>query len=333
MFIKILNTPHLNSYFPGLLCCLTIAAAAQFLSEHYGAPQMLFALLLGLSFHFLSETKNCILGIEFSATILLKTGVALLGFRITIEQVTSLGTENIVIVISAVIATIIFGVALSYLLGRRFRFGILTGGAVAICGASAALAISSILPKTPTRERDTIFAVVAVTTLSTVAMIIYPILVNSMGLSGEVSGLFLGATIHDVAQVVGAGYSVSEQSGDVATVIKLFRVTLLVPIVLLFTFIFAKSGGGFSLKIVPIFIIGFSLAVTTNSFGVLPNELTQFLSDTSRWLLVTGIVAIGIKTSFKSITNVGYTAFIIIAAETLFIAFWVIFGIYLTDKL
>lgn len=333
MLDKILNLPHLKSYFPGLLCCLTIAAAAQFLSEHYSAPQMLFALLLGLAFHFLSETENCSPGIEFSATILLKTGVALLGFRITLEQVTSLGAENITIVISAVIATILFGVALSYVLGRRFRFGILTGGAVAICGASAALAISSILPKTPTRERDTIFTVVAVTTLSTMAMIIYPILVNTIGLSDEVSGLFLGATIHDVAQVVGAGYSVSEQSGDVATVIKLFRVALLVPIVLLFTIMFAKDGEGFSLSIIPIFIIGFSLAVTVNSFGILPAELTQFLSDASSWLLVTGIVAIGIKTSLKSMTNVGYTAFIIIAAETLFIALWVMLGLYMAGKL
>ena len=116
--------------------------------------------------------------------------------------------------------------------------GILTGGAVAICGASAALAISSILPKSGSRERDTIFTVIAVTTFSTIAMIVYPVIVTFIGLDDRAAGVFLGGTIHDVAQVVGAGYSISEEVGDLSTIIKLFRVSMLVPVVLLLTLMF-----------------------------------------------------------------------------------------------
>ncbi|MCY6383789.1 YeiH family protein [Hoeflea prorocentri] len=305
---------------PGVLCCLTVAAAAQFLSDHYAAPQMLFALLLGLAFHFLSEDEAAKPGVEFASKTLLKTGVALLGFRITFDQISDLGLSTIGLVAGAVAATIMLGIGLSYLLGRRARFGVLTGGAVAICGASAALAIASILPKSETRERDTIFTVVAVTTLSTIAMVVYPIIASLVGFDDQTTGIFLGATIHDVAQVVGAGYSVSGEAGDVATVIKLFRVSLLVPVILLFTFAFASKEGGPVLSLFPPFIFGFCAAVTLNSFQVLPDVALELLVSLSRWLLVAGIVGIGIKTSFKSLMGVGTRAIAIISIETIFIA-------------
>ncbi len=330
-----MNLPDLNAqqtfhrFFPGLMCCLTVALAARFLSDHYGAPQLLFALLLGLAFHFLSEVDSCLPGVEFSATVLLKTGVALLGFRITYDEVASLGGANILLVLSAVAATILAGISLSYLLGRKFRFGILTGGAVAICGASAAIAIATVLPKSETRERDTLFTVIAVTTLSTISMVLYPILANLLALDERTTGIFLGATIHDVAQVVGAGYSVSDQSGDIATIIKLVRVALLVPVMLLFTVLLAPKGTGFSFSIIPRFVLVFCVAVAVNSTGVLPVAMTQLLADLSRWLLVTGIVAIGIKTSLKSMTTVGVTAIVILTIETLFIALWVLTGLHL----
>lgn len=310
----------IKSFLPGLLCCVTIAAAAQFLSDHYGGPQMLFALLLGLAFHFLADDKACIQGLDFASSKILKIGVALLGFRITFTQISELGMSVIALVIGAVIATIFFGIVLSYILGRRARFGILTGGAVAICGASAALAIASILPKNPTRERDAIFTVVAVTTLSTTAMVLYPIIASMLGYTDKQAGIFLGATIHDVAQVVGAGYSISVESGDTATVVKLFRVALLVPIIFVFTILFAEKGEGFSISIVPFFIIGFSGAVIINSTGILPELIVTYLSELSKWFLVSGIVAIGIKTSLRSITEVGFVAIAIISLETLFVA-------------
>ncbi len=320
---------EIQHLFPGVISCVTIAAAAQFLSNHYGAPQMLFALLLGLSFHFLTESEPSTPGIEFASSTLLRTGVALLGFRITFADVTSLGVINVGLVVSGVVATIFAGIVFSYLFGRRVRFGLLTGGSVAICGASAALAISTIFPKSAQRERDTIFTVIVVTTFSTIAMVVYPLITDWLALDDQSAGLFLGATIHDVAQVVGAGYSVSPDAGDTATLFKLIRVAMLVPVVLLLSFAFREKEAKVGWSIVPLFIVGFCVAVVINSTGLLPERLHEFLVDTSRWCLVAGIVAIGIKARLQNIFTIGYTATLLVLVETAFIALWILGGLKL----
>lgn len=322
-----------TNLFPGVLVCVTIAAAAQFLSGHYGAPQMLFALLLGLAFHFLSDDKKTIPGVDFAASNILKTGIVLLGFRITFNEIGQLDPRIVFLIGLGIIATILAGIGLSYTLGRRIRFGVLTGVAVSICGASAALAISAVLPATGTKERDTLFTVVAVTTLSTLAMIIYPIIASVLGMSDEVAGIFMGATIHDVAQVVGAGYSVSAEAGDVATIFKLFRVALLVPVVLFFLVFFKGGSKTGKLPTFPLFILGFCLAVFLNSLNLLPPLLIEQLVALSRWCLVTGIVALGIKTSLSMLGSVGYTALTLIFAETVFIALWMLAGLYVFGML
>ena len=117
------------------------------------------------------------------------------------------------------------------LLGFQTLFGLLSGGATAICGASAAMALAAALPNHPMKERATLFTVIGVSALSTLAMIAYPMMAQAIGLDPRAAGMFLGATIHDVAQVVGAGYSMSQQTGDVATVVKLMRVAMLLPVI------------------------------------------------------------------------------------------------------
>jgi uncharacterized integral membrane protein (TIGR00698 family) len=140
----------------------------------------------------------------------------------------------------AIFTTIVLGVFLAKMLGLQKRFGALTGGSVAICGASAALAISTILPKGANHERDTLLTVIGVTAMSTIAMIVYPILSAQLGMSETEAGIFLGGTIHDVAQVVGAGYSVSENAGDMATLTKLVRVAMLMPVVLIMMIVIGR---------------------------------------------------------------------------------------------
>jgi len=162
----------IGEYAPGVLMAFTIAAAARFISEHYGAPAMLFALLIGMAFHFLSAEGKCVKGVEFTSQKLLKIGVALLGARVTIDQITSLGAKPLIMIPVLIILTIMAGLVFSGLFSRSRHFGLLTGGAVAICGASAALALSSVLPKNEAMRRDTLFTVIAVTSLSTVAMIL-----------------------------------------------------------------------------------------------------------------------------------------------------------------
>ncbi len=301
---------------PGVFICLIVATAARFLSDHYAAPTMLFALLLGLSLHFLVEDEKAAAGIKFAAADLLKLGVALLGLRITVADIGDLGVETIGLVIGGVIFTISIGIAISLLLGKKVNFGVLSGGAVGICGASAALAISAVLPASETRERDTAFIVVAVTTLSTIAMIVYPILGQGLGLDDQHIGILLGLTIHDVAQVVGAGFSVSEEAGNTATLIKLFRVSLLVPVIIMISFAFRNQSTQGRRSGVPWFVYGFAIAIVVNSLGFLPEPVRALFAAISTWLLVIGIVGIGIKTSLKSLSNVGGAALVIVCLET-----------------
>ena len=316
---------------PGILICLTIATAAQFLAQHYGAPQMLFALLLGMAFHFLAEEGPCRLGIYYSANTLLRFGVALLGLRITFEQVISLGLETVALLMGGLFITLIFGIGASKIMGRGLRFGILTGGSVAICGASAALAIAAILPKSKNGERDTIFTVIAVTTFSTIAMVLYPIIATFMGLEDSLAGIFLGGTIHDVAQVVGAGYTISNEAGDIATVTKLFRVAMLVPVAIVLSIVFHGENKSTGRTPLPLFIVGFCAMVALNSSGVIPGLIHDLLIDLSQWCLVTAIAALGIKTSLKAMMTIGYQPVAVLLLETVFIAAWMLGGIYLLN--
>src|SRR4029078_9955975 len=119
---------------------------------------------------------------------------------------------------------------------------LLTGGATAICGASAALALAAAMPAHPQKQRATLFTIVGVSTLSTLAMIVYPSGAQARGLAPRTADIFLGATIHDVAQVVGAGYSLSPETGDVATVVKLLRVAMLLPLIALTVMSYRRAG-------------------------------------------------------------------------------------------
>ncbi|MCT4654927.1 MAG: putative sulfate exporter family transporter [Cohaesibacter sp.] len=322
--------------FPGILAAVTVALAAKFLSEHYGAPVMLLALLIGMAFAFLAEEgTNTLPGIEFAAKSLLRIGVALLGLGITIQQITATGHEVLLITLGSVLITLLLGLVLSRLFGRTTWFGLLTGGAVAICGASAALAISSVLPKNKTLERDTVFTVIAVTTLSTLAMILYPLLTNWLGLSDLATGVFFGATIHDVAQVVGAGYSVSDNAGEVATFVKLMRVALLVPIVLVLSLFFAKADKERAQKKqkipIPFFVLGFAALVIVGSYGLIPDVIKNFLLDFSRWCLVVAIAALGMKTSLKKLGDVGGNAIALVCLLTLLLACFALGAIFLAE--
>jgi uncharacterized integral membrane protein (TIGR00698 family) len=310
-----------RSVYPGLLVAVTIALAADWLAGHYKAPVMLFALLFGMTFHFLHEEGRCVAGIEFASKAVLRTGVALLGARITVEQIIALGPVPIAMVVAGVSSTVLMGLLLARLLGLSRSFGVLSGGAVGICGASAALAIASVLPKTRESERDVILAVVVVTTLSTIAMILYPMLVPVIGLDHQRAGLFLGGTIHDVAQVVGAGYMISQKTGDIATYVKLLRVAMLLPVVATIALVLSRGRGGRSGAKVPVpwFLFGFAALVALNSLGFLPKPAVDGAGEVSRWCLVVAIAALGMKTTFKSLIAAGWRPVGAMVAETLWI--------------
>jgi uncharacterized integral membrane protein (TIGR00698 family) len=314
--------PLVRTVYPGVLAAGTIGLAAAWLSQHYGAPVMLFALLIGMAFHFLHEQGRCVAGIEFTSRTVLRLGVALLGARITADQIASLGVWPILTVVAGVCTTVLVGLALARRFGLSPYFGLLSGGSVAICGASAALAVASVLPRTKQLERDTILTVVTVTALSTVAMVLYPSLVPLLGFDHAHAGLFLGGTIHDVAQVVGAGYMISTETGDIATYVKMLRVAMLLPVVFVIALVLARMGtepGTKRAPMVPAFLLGFAALVAVNSAGVIPPVIGGALNDVSRWCLVAAIAALGMKTSFKDLAAAGWRPIGLIAAETAWI--------------
>ncbi len=311
-----------SSLFPGLLISIVIALAATFISEHYGGPVMLMALLLGMAFNFLSVNNPCAEGIEFTAKRILKLGVILLGLRITHTDIVVLGSSTFILVCVGVVSTIVFGVLLARVMGLARHFGLLTGGAVAICGASAALAISAVLPSHKKLERDTLFTVIAVTTLSTVAMILYPIITSLSGFDKTAAGIFLGGTIHDVAQVVGAGYTVSEETGNTATLTKMLRVALLVPVVsVIYLLSIKRNTSAMSpVKAAPVFLFGFVALAVLNSLGVIPAIVVSRLVEFSQGCLVTAIAALGMKSSMHQFFSVGRNAIALVVLETVFLA-------------
>ena len=316
----------------GFIICLVVGMAAKFVSQSYGGPTILYALLMGMAFNYLSVEGRCAAGIQFSAKAILRLGIALLGARITVEQLLGLGLTPIAIVLTAVPATILFG----YLMGRWLKLGrlqsLLSGASVGICGASAALAVSAVLPQDKDAEKNLVFTVIFVTALSTVAMIVYPFVVTQLDLDEVESGIFLGATIHDVAQVVGAGYMMSDEIGDIATFTKLLRVAMLVPVVVLISLIVAfrstnKPASGASRIPLPGFLIAFIIIVIINSSGLISPIVTDYMVELSRWCLVVAMVGLGMKASIKELAAMGWKQMLLMVAETIFLAVLVTIGL------
>lgn len=318
---------------PGLAVALLVALAGTAASSWSGSGTvLLYALFFGLALHHLSADPKTSPGVEFCARDVLRLGVGLLGARITVTQVAALGWHNVLVVIAAMGATM----GLGFMLARRFGLaraqGFLTGGAVAICGASAALALSSVLPRRPDSDRFTLLVVMTVTLLSTVAMVLYPLAAHALALPPELAGLFLGASIHDVAQVAGAGYMMGDEAGDVAIVVKLLRVSMLV--VVLGTVVTAlrarpacqtparigAPAGPSRLALVPWFLWLFIAMVALNSAGALVPTVQQALNEASGACLVVAIGALGIKTSFRQLAGCGWRPVLLILIETLWLA-------------
>lgn len=319
----------LRRSWPGLSIAIVIALAATYVSTSYGGPQLLYALFFGLAFHFLSLDPTCRPGIEFCSKTVLRTGVGLLGAKITFAQIVSLGVAPILTVMCALVTTMLVGWGLARCLGRPASEGVLSGGAVAICGASAALAIAAVLPQTKENEKFTLLTVVGVTTLSTAAMIVYPLLVKFLHLDPTAAGIFFGGTIHDVAQVVAAGYLVSNHAGDVATLVKLTRVACLVPVVLALSFIFkSRPGSGGGQPLMPVFLLGFVALMMLNSIGAIAPQVGDAIGSASRACLVTAIAALGMKTSFQSLASLGWRPVMMLVGDTVWIAAFVLIALF-----
>ena len=317
-----------NNYTPGIILAVVIAIAARFLANNYDVPSMLMAILIGMSLNFLSEEGKCIKGLNFSSKYILYLGIILLGTRSDFENILSINQNIIFLVIFGVILTILFSILLLRIFGFQYRFGILIGGAIAICGASAAMAISSVLPKDDKSNERLTFVILGVTIISTFCMIFYPIISNFLNMDEKSSGIFFGATIHDVAQVVGAGFTVSDYTGEIATLIKLFRVTLLFPVVLCISLMSYKfkliNDVDKKTPLVPYFIIIFICIVVINSFNLIPNNIKFLLNEFSSWFLLIAIAAVGAKTRLQNLKIIGFLPIFSMVLITIFLMFFII---------
>jgi uncharacterized integral membrane protein (TIGR00698 family) len=298
----------------GTATCVLIALAATFVATLHSGPPMLYALLFGTAFHYQSTEERTAPGIDFCSRTLLRLGVGLLGARITLEQIAGLGLATAGVVVLAVLSTLLCARWLARALRLPWTLGLLAGGATAICGASAALAIAAVLPRgRPGAEREVLVVVVLATLLSTLAMLFYPLVARALGLPPLLAGLFIGGSIHDVAQVVVAGYALSPEVGDAASVVKLFRVSLLVQVVLGVSLACgswrAQTAQPLSRRVgglVPGFLWLFVALVALNSLGGLAPVLQSGLSQGSRYCLMLGVAGLGVKTSFTHLARTGW---------------------------
>jgi len=321
----------LRDAMPGLLLSATIALAVRFVSDRLGGPAMLYALLFGMAFNFLTEDERFARGIRFASRNILRIGVALLGIRITTGDVMELGWPVVALIAASVVATILIGGLIGRAFGLKSDQSILSAGAVAICGASAALAIASVLPSHKDSERNTILTVAGVTALSTVAMVVYPVFVTYLQYDNATAGIFLGATIHDVAQVVGAGYIISDQTGEISTLVKLIRVACLVPVVVTISLLMhrRRSPESGNEPLLPWFLVAFVALVVVNSLGWVPAQAHTLLTPVSSWCLLTAVAALGVKTSLKTLADVGPAPISVMVIQTVFLAVFVIGGVML----
>ncbi|ASP87644.1 MULTISPECIES: YeiH family protein [Sinorhizobium] len=322
------------AHFPGFAVAVLIAISAQFLSDHYGAPATLMALLLGMSLSFLSESgTRTAPGIHLTGRVVLRFGVALLGARLSLGVLSDLGPSLLCLVIAALASTILFAIVVGKIAHIDWRLSLLTGGAVAICGASAAVALNAVLPPRQNSDRDLALTIVAITLLSTSAMVLYPVLASHLQFDAKESGVFIGGTIHDVAQVVGAGFAMSDETGQIATLVKIVRISLLAPTIIAVSILVTVLGAGAGQKpqksgqVIPGFVLGFAFLAALKSMGFLPAAAGDVANDLSRWLLLTALGAVGLKTSVKEFASIRPSHVTLALLATVFLAAFIVVGL------
>ncbi len=329
----------LGRFILGMIVITAIAIAAETLARlvlpYMTVPPMIAALVLGMALAKLGSQSWMQPAITFCLKRLLRYAIALLGLRVVFGDITALGWPTTLVIIAAMLLTIGSGVLLARMLGQDTRYGVLVGTGTAICGASATLATSSILPSYSQKSSDTAFVVIAVNALSTLAMVAYPPLLLALGFNEHTTGILLGATIHDVAQVVGAGYSISETAGNSAVIVKLFRVFLLFPIVLAIGFYFARQASGVDASKVPapLFALGFlAFAAINSTIPLVPSlasvimPIKSGLVEASNWGMMLAITALGLGTTVSSLLSVGWRRISIAVGTTLVILAAAILG-------
>jgi len=328
---------NLRKVAAGTAVCAAIAAVAFFADTrgwtHFGhvfVPPLIIALAIGMAMQPLSGRPALKAGIEFSGRTLLRVGVALYGARLTLGNLVDGGPLPVLIALAAVAGTITFGAVVARAFGLSRNFGLLTGCATGVCGAAAAMATSAVLPKHENSDRDLAFTVMGVNFISTITMVVYPTLHQALGYSPLEMGVFLGGSIHDVAQVAGAGQTLGPSILADSIITKLLRVAFLLPAVTAIAWWVARSGekAGEARPAPPVFLFGFLALAALNSLGMVPAEVKAAITQVSSFLIILAIGALGMKTSLLALARIGLAPVMLLVVETIFIGLLVAGLIY-----
>lgn len=273
-------------------------------------------------------------GITFCTKFVLRAGIILYGFRLTYQQVMQIGLPAIVLDTIIVLFTIIIGVIFGRLLKMDRDISLLTSTGSAICGAAAVLGAEPIVRSEP---HKTAVAVSTVVIFGTLSMFLYPVLYRSgvFDLTPEQMGLYTGATLHEVAHVAGAGNAMGEAISDPAVIVKMIRVLLLAPALLVMSIVLAripaKSAGTTECRrrvTIPWFAVGFVIVIAFNSLNLLPRETVDAINTFDTFLLTMAMTALGAETSIDKFKKAGSRPFVL----ALILYAWLVIGGYLLVK-
>ena len=317
----------LASRIPGLLLCAALATAGFWLAElpwvahtlHVSA--LLLVILLGMAWKtLLPEPAAVIPGIRMAQRPVLRWAVAGLGFRLSLGELVRIGGPALIVVVVSTFAALLFGWWIARRLGVSEKLGVLLGVGGAICGASAVVAADSVVQG---ERRDAAVALGIITLLGTVGILLYPLLGHALRMPEFVYGVWAGASLHEMAQVVAAAFGVSDEAARVATVVKLARISLLAPVVLYLGWSLRHrhlEAGRAKVAPVPWFLVLFVLFAALNSTGWLPAATLDRVRRVDLWLLCVGMAGVGLQTGFSDLRSAGARPIAAGAAQWVFLA-------------
>ena len=297
-----------REYMDGIFYALLFAIPAYILGLYFpivGGP--VFGILLGMLFAKKRRPKAVEEGIKFTGKKILQYAIILLGFEMNLFHVVEVGEQSLYVMIFTLLAA--FGAAflMGKVLGLDRDMTSLVGAGTAICGGSA---IAAVAPVIGAKDRDVVISIATIFFFNVLAVFIFPFLGHSMGMSDFGFGMWAGTAINDTSSVVAAGYAYSHDAGAYATIVKLTRTLMIVPVCLFFALLVMKgakeSGTGFSLRrIFPMFVLYFVLACIVNTTGIIPAEVSHGLGMLGKFSIVLAMSAIGLNTDLPSLLKHG----------------------------
>jgi uncharacterized integral membrane protein (TIGR00698 family) len=317
-------TAYLLGIAPGLFLTMAIAAAAFALRAIPGlalASPMILAIAIGIAVNAIVGTPVLIrAGIVFVLRRILRLAIILLGLQLTVGQIFAVGTTGISIILVTLVATFVFTVWLGRILGVERGLTELIAAGTAICGASAIIATNTV---TRARGEDAAYAVACVTVLGSIAMFVYPVLGTALNLDSHGYGLWAGASIHEVAQVLAAAFQGGQEAGELGTIAKLSRVIALGPLIMVLALIARRrsSDEGFHAEApVPWFVLGFIALILVNSFVAIPADTKAAIGTLTTFMLTMAMAAMGIQTDMRQLRARGMRPLILGFGAAIFIA-------------